>query len=139
MVRGSAEWLNGDGDPVCGLPWQQTTSATHRNYGPIFTPTLSEMASSIYSEPGLDRIQTAPRSLEASIYSHEELAEGISTLSCQTQVGPCHSNANDADEEECSSFKEGLRPNVLVRLYECFFLLYQIHLLTRIGHGTPSI
>lgn len=118
-VLDSAEWLNGGRVPVHALTSQKQTTSIRPQYECVCTPTPSDTASSIYSQPSLHHIDLALPPLEGSICSQEDLAEETSFLSCQTRVGLRHHDSDDVGEDESSSFEEAPQLNVLVRRYEC--------------------
>ena len=118
-VLDSAEWLSGGRVPVHALTSQKQTASTRPQYECVYTPTPSDAASSIYSQPSPHHIDLASPPLEGSTCSQEDLTEETSLLSCQTRVGLRHRDFDDVGEDESSSFEEAPQLNVLVRRYEC--------------------
>jgi hypothetical protein len=122
-VLGSAEWLNGGRHPVDALASHQAPRLPLPYHGPVYTPTPSDGASSVYSQLGLDHIDLALPALETWTSSHENLSGEPSLLPCQTEVGLYHHNTGNVGGDS-SSFEEGLQLNVLVRRDECPFMMY---------------
>jgi hypothetical protein len=118
-VLDPAEWLNGGRVLVHALTIQKRTASTRPQYECVYTPTPSDGASSIYSQPSPHHIGSALPLLEVSTCSQEDLAEETSLLSRQARVGLRHRNSGDVGEDESSSFEEAPQLNVLVRGYEC--------------------
>ena len=118
-VLDSAEWLNGGRALVHGLASQNQTASMRPQYEYVYTPTPSDGASSIYSQPSPHHIDLASSPLEVSTCSQESLAKETSFLSCQARVGLCNRDSDGVGEDESSSFEEAPQLNVLVRRYEC--------------------
>jgi hypothetical protein len=112
-VLGSAEWLNASRHLVHPLGTWHAAAPTQYTYESNETPTPSEGASSVYSQPGIDNIDSAVPLDQVPGSSPEPLAEDKSIVSCQAQVGLCRVNAGNVDEEE-DSFEEAPQLNVLV-------------------------